>query len=801
MSSKRFRIAFSFAGEKRVFVARIATIVAKHFGEEKILYDKFHEAEFAKYDLGLRLPKLYGEQSDLIVPVLCPKYDEKRWTGWEWVHIYGLLTKADGDRVMPCRFEHASADGLSPAAGFIELDQKTPQQVANLILERLAINEGKPKNYYTKPRRKREAVSVTSIPNNLPRSQPFFGRETELKKIAESLTPESRGWGALIDGPGGIGKSALAIRAAELVPTERFKRIVFLSSKERELTADGQRALGPFVLPTYLEMLNAIARELEQPELAKSAETERSDAILRVLREADVLLVLDNLETLPATDRDQLFAFLNRLPRGCSAIITSRRRADASAIAVRLDKLDWFAARDLLAELATNNDKLAGTTESERRSLYEETGGNPLLMRWVAGQLGLGRCKTIPAALAFLRSAPAGNNPLEFIFGDLLDTFTPNETKVLAALTHFTTMMATAFIAELAGVNEAAAQGALSDLSSRALVLPDLEEQNFALVPMVADFLRRQRIEIVQETANRLEQRTYALIVENGYDNHERFPLLDDAWLTIAAALPLFLAGANPRLQTVCDALESFFEFTGRWDECVWFNQQAEVRAVAAGDYYNAGWRARDAAYIHLLRHEADAVLSCAERITAHWQKAGVGARERAVASQLRGSGYSLRNDYPAAIAAHREAVELYRHSSPESEDVVAGLNALGDAYRHSGDFIVAKQHLDEALVIARRTAHSESVALSIGNLAALALDQQAWSEAETLSREALGLSEEIGRDALIALDSWRLAKSLVRQNKASDALPYVRRAVEIYTRLDSPLLSQVHALLAECEV
>jgi hypothetical protein len=105
MSTKRFRIAFSFAGEKREFVEAIAILLAQQFGKDKILYDKYHEAEFARYDLGIYLPKLYGEQSDLIVPVLCPNYDTKRWTGWEWVHIYGLLTKADSYRVMPCRFE------------------------------------------------------------------------------------------------------------------------------------------------------------------------------------------------------------------------------------------------------------------------------------------------------------------------------------------------------------------------------------------------------------------------------------------------------------------------------------------------------------------------------------------------------------------------------------------------------------------------------------------------------------------------------------------------------------------------
>ena len=70
MSPKRFRIAFSFAGEKRDFVEKVAAILATRFGEPAILYDKYHEAEFARYDLGIYLPKLYREEADLIVAVI-----------------------------------------------------------------------------------------------------------------------------------------------------------------------------------------------------------------------------------------------------------------------------------------------------------------------------------------------------------------------------------------------------------------------------------------------------------------------------------------------------------------------------------------------------------------------------------------------------------------------------------------------------------------------------------------------------------------------------------------------------------
>jgi len=147
MSAKRFRIAFSFAGEKRTFVAEMADVLAERFAEAAILYDKFHEAEFARRNLGIYLPELYHQESDLVVVVVCPDYDVKQWTGLEWTAIHDLLSRRKDDEVMLCRFDHATVTGLYSTAGFIELDQKTPAQAATLILERLALNEGKTRTF------------------------------------------------------------------------------------------------------------------------------------------------------------------------------------------------------------------------------------------------------------------------------------------------------------------------------------------------------------------------------------------------------------------------------------------------------------------------------------------------------------------------------------------------------------------------------------------------------------------------------------------------------------------------------
>ena len=360
-----------------------------------------------------------------------------------------------------------------------------------------------------------------------------------------------------------MGKTSLAVRAAYDCPPGLFQRIIFVSVKDRELDDDGVRELGGFLLPGFLEMLNELARELGQPDIAKAPEDQRIRLLLDALRPAQALLILDNLESLPKDDRDQLFTFVKRLPQGCKAILTSRRRIGSGSEDLILEKLDQDAALATLADLARRNPLLARTSEAERIALYTQTAGKPLLLRWVAGQLGRGSCRTFTDALHFLRTCPPDNDPLEFIFGDLAQEFTDGRDASPLALTYFTLPAKVEHIAELAGLDEEPVETALRTLANRSLVVPDQEETAYALVPMVADFLRRKRPEVVAETGDRLEKRAYALIVENGYEKHDRFPVLDAAWPTVAPALPLFLAGPNDRLQTVCDALRYLPRFHG----------------------------------------------------------------------------------------------------------------------------------------------------------------------------------------------------------------------------------------------
>ncbi|HLF28540.1 MAG TPA: tetratricopeptide repeat protein [Anaerolineae bacterium] len=613
------------------------------------------------------------------------------------------------------------------------------------------IDKSRHEHYYGPPSRRSE----------LPHQPYFFGREEELARIADALDPETTGWGVLIDGPGGMGKTALAIRAGHLASDATYPTKIFLSAKARELTPEGEQSLQDFLIPNYLSLLTELAHELGEGSIERLDPSERTRAVRRVLESRQALIIIDNLETFDETERTRLFQFLKRLPRSCKAIITSRRRADVAAEIIRLDRLSRVAAHQLIAKLAERYPLLARSTEIERQRLYETAGGNPLLIEWIAGQLGRpgSQCRTVADACDYMLAGTRDSDPLEYIFGDLLNTFDEHERVVLGVLSYFTEPVKGTSIAELAKLPLLNAQTILEDLTYRALVISDIYEESYFLAPLVTTLLHRRCPEVVAQIGNYLVDHVFTLALENGYQNKERFPVLDSNWPLIAASLPLFLLGDFPRLRRLYAALKTFLDTAGRLDE----------------------W------------------LACARRVEA-WTTSVSGVRKQALNLRLEGAKHQLQENYSAAIEAYKQSIDLWLTIEPESYEVANGLSDLAGAERLSGNHMAAERDYREALRIAEKVEDREGQAIYIGNLAELMIERQQWLAAESLAKQALRLSETSGRWELIAASCEFISRSLVRQGRPTEGIEYAQRAVDIYTKLRSPYLGDAQAVLRECE-
>jgi hypothetical protein len=268
--SKRFRVGFSFAGEKRAFVAEVAEILAQQFGRDCILYDKYHEAEFARPGLGFYLPGLYGTEVDLVVGVICKEYNDKEWTGLEWHSIYKLVKQRDSESVMLSRFDHVEPDGLYELGGFIELDDKTPEQLADLILERLAINESKPREFY---KRIESAITNTAVQSEYTLLWPLIADNLTLR-VANHKEPQIAFHRLLsseapyqllrIEGDSQTGKTHLSkqfLGSVFALPGLRCGRFDFKGSSDMDLEVNGfaeQLNLAPPPQVTLVSRLSQI---------------------------------------------------------------------------------------------------------------------------------------------------------------------------------------------------------------------------------------------------------------------------------------------------------------------------------------------------------------------------------------------------------------------------------------------------------------------------------------------------------------------------------------------------------------
>jgi hypothetical protein len=136
----RFAVGFSYAGEDRALVAPLAEELARRCGRERVLFDRFHEAELARSDLDVYLPRLYRDETELIVVLLSPDYPNKRWCGLEWRWIRQLIVGPAQERIMPLRVGDPgdlSELGILAGDGYLDVSTRDAAEISALILERM----------------------------------------------------------------------------------------------------------------------------------------------------------------------------------------------------------------------------------------------------------------------------------------------------------------------------------------------------------------------------------------------------------------------------------------------------------------------------------------------------------------------------------------------------------------------------------------------------------------------------------------------------------------------------------------
>lgn len=204
----------------------------------------------------------------------------------------------------------------------------------------------------------------------------FVGREAELRELIEVLalpglpgTPHM----VAIDGPPGVGKTALALRLAHGVASRYTDGQLYVDL--RAYSPDGRPRLAEEVLEEFLIALGV------QVDVIPAGLESRSALYRSVLADRQVLVVLDN-----AADSHQLQPLVPAFA-GCAVVVTSRKRLGGISICgdqrVSLGPMSEEESITLLRKVISA--ERAGAELDAVRALAERCGRLPLALR-IAGE-------------------------------------------------------------------------------------------------------------------------------------------------------------------------------------------------------------------------------------------------------------------------------------------------------------------------------------------------------------------------------------------------------------------------------
>lgn len=241
-----------------------------------------------------------------------------------------------------------------------------------------------------------DSIPRSRVRHNLPTPtySQFVGRESEIAKLLELLSPRHGAHLISIDGIGGVGKTSLAVEVAYRClqasqnadetfhgfPT--FDVIIFTSAKQHLLTPFSllKRVSRPH--RTLQDIFRQIARTLGDVEITGINLEDQIELLKDALSTVNTLLIVDNLETVE-NQQDVLSFLYCDLPPTVKAVITTRKQG--VFVPLRLSALSESEALQLIQHEAT--EKSVSLSQAESKTLYQRTSGIPIAIHYAIGQI------------------------------------------------------------------------------------------------------------------------------------------------------------------------------------------------------------------------------------------------------------------------------------------------------------------------------------------------------------------------------------------------------------------------------
>ena len=319
----------------------------------------------------------------------------------------------------------------------------------------------------------------------------FIHRESACTEIEIALQ-DNRTSVAHVIGIGGLGKTAVATWAAiRAYERKQFSFIASCTAKDRELTTGGIAGLQP-EFTSFDSLLNAICDILQFTEY-KALSTESKEAKVReIIKDSGGLLYVDNLETV---DDPRIIKFLDTLPIGVRALVTSRRLTVKRAVfPITLgqmnDKETCAFGRSLQSLLSCSY--VSEMRDDQLADIGSSCDHIPLAIRWI-----LSKSKSPVEAMreddTIAAGGKQGEELLEFSFRRVFDEMKSSERTLLEVLSLFTQAQPSEVLLVGSGLKLPELQDALSVLIDDAIIKKsfdsDRNDDCYSLQPITRAFV------------------------------------------------------------------------------------------------------------------------------------------------------------------------------------------------------------------------------------------------------------------------------------------------------------------------